>query len=126
MHFRLSAILIALLLLSLSPTVRAQGSEAPAMECSAGPLVRMFGGTPWNVYSCADGVSVVVVTTEENPAAPFYFFVFKRDETYVVYGEGTGAKSITDLAYNELIKLGASEVASLISAAKRIPAAANK
>ena len=67
--------------------------------------------------------SIVVVTKEGNPATPFYFFISQRDGKYVVYGEGTGAKSITDLAYNELTKLGSQEVASLISAAKRVSSA---
>jgi hypothetical protein len=120
MHLSHSCTLVACLFLPVTVAAQAPAGEAPAMECKAGPLARTFGGTPWNVYACADRTSIVVVTKEGNPATPFYFFIFKRDGKYVVYGEGTGAKSVTDLAYNELTKLGTQEVASLISAAQRV------
>ena len=126
MHLSLASALLASVLVAVPYCAQAQGKDAPAMECNLGPLTRTFGGTPWLVYSCSDGTSIVVVTKEENPAAPFYFFVFKREGKYVVFGEGTGAKSITDLAYNELIKLKAEDIRSLIAASKRIPPALGK
>ena len=121
MHFSLPSALIASILAAVTCSAQAQGKDAPALECNVGPLTRTFGGTPWLVYSCADSASIVVVTKEGNPAMPFYFFISKREGRYVVVGEGTGAKSITDLAYNELVKLRAGDIASLISASRSVP-----
>jgi hypothetical protein len=42
---------------------------AAPLQCDIGPITKSFGSVPWLVYSCADGKSLVVVSTPGSQAA---------------------------------------------------------
>jgi hypothetical protein len=90
-------------------------AQQQALKCEAGPVVRSYGATDWNVYGCADNRSLVFVTAEESPATPFYFLLSAKDGSYRLTGEGTGNKALTDAAAKELSALGAQEISTLVS-----------
>ena len=114
---RRSALPVFLGLLAVfAPPVSAQ--QAP-LDCSVGPLSKTYGSTPWLVYACSDEKSVVVMSAPGSPAAPFYFILFQKEGRYVVGGEGTGPKNVTDRAYAELVRLSEAEIAGLITAARQ-------
>jgi hypothetical protein len=97
-----------------------QAASRPSMDCSIGPLEATFGGTAWQVYGCSDGASVVIVTAQDNPAAPFYFMIFPQGEALRLYGEGTGRRELTQAAYDELAaRLSPEFAASLHASASR-------
>jgi len=95
----------------------ASWAEPPALNCDQGPAHKVFGGTPWLVYGCNDKRSVVAVTAEGSPAMPFYFMFTYGNDTYRLYGEGTGSKARTDEAYGELSKFTKSEIERLYAEA---------
>lgn len=105
--------------LPLGAFAQQPGAKPPALDCSTGPVSKDYGATPWLVYACSDGKSVVAVTAAGSPASPFYFMLYPKDGKYVVVGEGTGPKLVTDRAYAELARLTEQDVASLITAAKK-------
>ena len=89
------------------------------MKCEIGPVLKTFGGTPWNVYGCADGQSLVVFSAPGSPAMPFYFMFFLKNGRYELVGEGTGRKEATSAAHAELRALTAGEIAALVAEVKR-------
>ena len=106
----------------------ALGSAAPAaaqqqiaaMKCDTGPVQKTYGGTKWNVYSCTDGQSIIIVATPGNPATPF-IFRFAHDSTgYDLTGEGSGERKYTDPAYAELQKFGGPTIHALIEETKAV------
>lgn len=103
----------------LCVSAQAQGTAQVPLDCSAGPLTKSFGAVPWLVYGCSDNKSVVVVSASGSPAAPFYFMLFQKEGRYVVVGEGTGQKAVTDRAHAELVRLTDPEVKALLAAAKQ-------
>jgi len=113
--------LISLLLLAacLCLNARAQGITQAPLDCSAGPLTKSFGAVPWLIYGCSDNKSVVVMSAPGSPAAPFYFMLFQKEGKYVVVGEGTGPKVVTDRAHAELVRLTESEIQALLASAKQ-------
>jgi hypothetical protein len=108
-----------LFLFWLLPVAQQAVAQQPTLDCSVGPLSRTYGSTPWLVYACSDGKSVVALTTSNSPAAPFYFMLYPKDGKYAVVGEGTGPKSLTDRAYADLTRLTEQDIAALVSAAKQ-------
>lgn len=92
--------------------------EAPALLCEVGPLKRGYGGSPWLIYSCSDGQSLVVVADQGNPAAPFYFMLYAEDGSYRLGGEGTRAKAVTDAAFEELKTLTPDAINALVRETK--------
>ena len=107
-----------LLIASLAATGLSQAAEEPSLQCNAGPAHKEFGGAPWLVYACSDGVAVAVVSAPQSPASPFVFFLQPDREGIKVYGEGAGAKSVTELAHAQLVKLSAGELAQLYAEAR--------
>lgn len=97
-------------------------AQQPRLDCSSGPLTRTYGATPWLVYGCSDGKSVVVVTDGASRAAPFYFMFFPKDGKYQLVGEGTGSKPLTDRAHAELVRLTEQDIAQLVSEARKVSA----
>jgi hypothetical protein len=87
--------------------------EQPQLNCNSGPLKRTFGSTPWFVYACDDGHSVVVITAPGNPAMPFYFFFVWNSKGFDLRGEGTGNKKLTDAAFEDLRAFSDVDVAQL-------------
>jgi len=102
-----------ILLLLLIPSA----SYSAPLECNVGPIQKSYGGNTWDVYACSDKKNIVVVSAPGNPAMPFYFTIFIKNGGYVLNGEGTGTKSATKSAYEELSKLTAEEIQSIISQA---------
>ena len=88
--------------------------EPPALQCEVGPLKRTYGGAPWLVYSCSNGQSLVVVSDDGNPAGPFYFMIYAQDGSYQLGGEGSGARAVTDAAFEELKTLTPDAIAALV------------
>ncbi len=93
----------------------------PPLSCEVGPISKTYGGTPWLLYSCADGKTLVIVSDKGSPAMPFYFvFVPGSDGGYGLTGEGTGAKAATDAAFRDLGKLDAGDITGLIAGTQAI------
>ena len=115
---RVAAAFLSVLLIVSNVAV---GETAAAENCALGPLQKTFGGSQWLVYGCDDKKSAVIVTSPTNPAAPFYFFVSRKDGTYHVSGEGLGDKKLTDAAFNELNSLGDTGMAALVAEATKHP-----
>lgn len=112
------ATLIIALLATGTSTVPA--TEQPTLECNIGPVVKQFGGNDWLVYGCADGHSVVVTAGAPNPATPFVFILTPDGGGGIeLHGEGTGAKSATDPAYDSLSKMSDADLAALFNEASQ-------
>jgi len=94
---------------------------AAQLKCETGPVQRTFGSTPWLVYSCDDGYSVVVISAPGNPAMPFYFMFSRDGAGYHLEGEGTGRRESTAAAFEELKRLSASDVEALVAQTRAKP-----
>jgi hypothetical protein len=113
---RLAQILIASLAMGLAGA--SATAQTPQLKCDVGPVTKTYGKTPWLVYSCGDGRSVVFVAGPGNPGAPFYFIMHPDAQGYRLEGEGTGSKTITDAAYADLSTLTERDIAALIEQTK--------
>lgn len=82
-------------------------------------MEKTFGHTKWLLYGCNDAKTAVIVSAEGNPAAPFYFIVFREADNYRLYGEGTGSKTASGAALKELQALSGAALANLVSEANR-------
>ncbi|TZF88338.1 hypothetical protein [Cognatilysobacter lacus] len=117
------SLLSASALAVVAPASGAEERPTP-LNCEAGPAKKTYGGNAWLVYACDDGRSAVVVSDQGNPAIPFYFiFYVKPDGAMRLYGEGTGAKSATQPAFDDLSKLDQAAVAALVAEARAAKAA---
>ena len=106
------ATVLITLLAAGTPAVAAP--EQPALQCNIGPATKQLGGNDWLVYGCEDGRSVVVTAAAPNPATPFVFIVTPDGDGGIeLHGEGTGAKSATQPAYESLSTMSAAELATL-------------
>ena len=112
-HLALISIALWALVLVPHPTA----SDEP-LKCDVGPITKIYGKTQWLVYSCDDNRTVVIVSAPGNPASPFYFTFFPRENGYHLGGEGTGRKDATDAAFNELKTLSEQDIAALIEQTK--------
>ena len=119
MRKRISVRFLLLFATCLCLNALAQSTARAPLDCSTGPLTRSFGAVPWLVYGCSDNKSVVVMSAPGSPAAPFYFMLFQKEGKYVVVGEGTGPKQVTDRAYAELVRLTEPEIRVLLASAKQ-------
>ena len=107
------------LLVSSAPAVRA--ADGPqSLQCITGPVQKTYGGTPWLIYSCGDGQSLVIVSAPGSPAAPFYFILRPKAGQYELSSEGTGAKAMTGAALAEIRKLSPADIAGLIRETRQI------
>src|SRR5688572_17325381 len=86
------------------------------LSCHVGPIQLELGGAPWQVSSCDDGRSLVFAAMKDNPAMPFFFFIFRDDETSHITGEGTGSKEHSAAAFAELEKMSATRLDELVQA----------
>jgi hypothetical protein len=91
---------------------------AKPTECHIGSVIQIYGGSPWDVYSCGDETSLLFVARTNTPAAPFYFVIYLKDGKYQYDGKGTGSKKATDAAYLDLIRLSPADVATLVAETK--------
>jgi hypothetical protein len=92
----------------------------PSLICNAGPVKKDFGGTPWLVYGCDDQNTLVVVSAPGSAAAPFYFTLSKKGESYGVRGEGTGSHVASDAAHKELLSLPPNSIAELLMQTQKL------
>ncbi len=96
-----------------------EADRPPPLNCQAGPLSKTYGQTQWLVYACDDKRSVVVASDKGNPALPFYFIIYVKENGDIrLYGEGTGKKSATQPAFDDLQKLSAKDIAALVEQAQ--------
>jgi len=109
--------MIAILLAAALAAPAAADAEPGHLECNVGSTVERIGGHDWIVHGCADGKSVVVVAGAPNPASPFYFFLMPDGEGIILHGEGEGAKSATEPAYQQLREMSAQDLARLFQKA---------
>jgi hypothetical protein len=111
----------AILAFALTSIVGVAAGEQPSqtpMKCETGPASRQFGGSAWIVYSCDDQHSMVVISSESNPASPFYFVLKAQDGKYDIHGEGNGSQEASDAAAKELSQLSSTALADLLAATK--------
>jgi hypothetical protein len=94
-------------------------SKPDSLNCMSGPVEQTYSRSKWMIYSCDDGVSLVVVASS-GPAMPFVFFVTVKDGDVVIHGEGTGDKAETDITYEALKSLKPTQVADLIAKTKAV------
>jgi hypothetical protein len=101
-----------------APATSEQPSK-PKLSCTSGPLKKTYGGSEWLLYACDDSRSLLVITQQENPAAPFLFVFYVTPEGGMrLDGEGTGDRHASDLAYAELKLLSTSDVSALVGQAQ--------
>ena len=93
----------------------------PQLQCDIGPINKTYGKSEWLVYSCSDGLGVVLVSAPGSPAFPFIFSFMAKDSKYQLNGQGTGRKESTAAAYNELKELREPELKALIEQTKNVP-----
>lgn len=94
---------------------------ADSMQCRIGPVHKVFGSETWIVYACSDDESIVAVTSADNPANPFMFFIGRlKDGSFGVAGEGNGDKATSKAAFDDLAKLQKSDIDKIIIEAKEI------
>jgi hypothetical protein len=95
----------------------------PDLKCEVGPLHKNYGQTAWLVYACNDSRSVVIVSDKGNPALPFYFMLYVNpDGDMQLHGEGTGKKTATQAAFDEIKLLTQTDVAGLVEQAQAVQA----
>ena len=105
--------------IALLGTSTATGQGPSQLKCNIGPVTKTYGGSKWLVYSCDDNRSLIIVSAPGNPATPFYFTVRPGANGFDIHGEGTGDKKFTAAASKELTALKESDIAGLISAARK-------
>ena len=109
---------IILALMFAQVATQSELQQKPSLQCDRGPLRKSYGGSPWVVYGCSDSMTLVVVADAGNPASPFYFVIYPKDGKYDMYGEGTGSKSASDAAFEDLKKLSPSNIVALLHETK--------
>jgi hypothetical protein len=120
MRFLTFAALCVMANVSCASTTQ-EADRPPALNCEIGPLHMTYGQTAWLVYACDDSRSIVVVSDTGNPAMPFYFILYvKPDGSMKLYGEGTGKKSATQPAFDDLKKLTVADISGLVDQANSI------
>src|SRR5688572_28126134 len=94
------------------PTPAGTGEQ---MACDVGPVLKSYGASQWQVYSCVDARSIVVLANEGSRAHPFYFMLTPEEQGVKLYGEGSGASEATRAAYKDLEQLSPQDVAALVA-----------
>jgi hypothetical protein len=107
--------LLLLVAASLLPISAQAASAAPKLKCVTGPVAKQYGKTPWLVYGCEDGKSVLIVSAPANKTVRFHFTFVADEDGYALHGEGQGDKKVTDAAYQDLNSLSESDIAALVS-----------
>jgi hypothetical protein len=104
---------------SLFPLAAQSSTAAPKMKCTVGPVAKQYGKTPWLVYSCDDGKSVLIVSAPANKAVRFRFTFVPDEDGYALHGEGQGDKRVTDAAYQDLNALVEADIAALVTETRK-------
>jgi hypothetical protein len=90
------------------------------LACNVGPVHMTFGDTPWLVYSCEDGKSLVVVSKAGSIAAPFYFVLAWRDGKYTISGEGNGSEAASTAAGRDLEAMSTADIETLVTETRAV------
>jgi len=106
--------LTGLLILLAHGFASGQDGQAPSQKCSIGPQEKSFGKTKWLLYGCTGATAAALVPAKGNPAAPFFFLVFRDGASYKIYGEGLGDKNATGAAMEDLKSLPGEALAQLV------------
>ncbi|AXQ29742.1 hypothetical protein D0B54_14135 [Solimonas sp. K1W22B-7] len=106
-----------LIVASLTSMSCAFPAAAEDVACNRGPLRKTYGSTPWLVYGCTDGQTLVIVSAPGSPAMPFVFSFAKEKGQYHLRGEGTGSRDASQAAFDELQVFSEKEIAELIKQA---------
>ena len=93
-------------------------ADSNDQDCKIGPISKTYGGSPWLVYGCNDGHSVIVITAPGSPASPFLFAFHWEADGYHLSGVGTGNKKLTDAAFADLKVLSGADIEALFAAAR--------
>ena len=88
------------------------------LQCTMGPVQRVFGRTTWLIYSCDDDRSIIVVSAPGNPANPFIFSMVASGNTRVLQGEGTGNSEASQAAFEDLRRLTEPDIMLLVAQTK--------
>ena len=110
--------LCTMMLAAVPAIAQEQDPNAPPLKCDMGGVPKIYGGTPWLVYGCADNRTVVVVSAPGNPAMPYVFMFSRRGTRYELSGEGTGRKDTTTAALIDLKLMSDREIADLLKETK--------
>jgi len=78
-----------------------------------GGVEKTYGGSPWFIYSCRDGKSVIIVSAPRSPAEPYVFSYIWRNGRYHLDGRGMENKPLIDAAHAEIRDLSEQEIAAL-------------
>lgn len=114
--------LVLCLTASLYPVATHAATATPKMKCTTGPVAKQYGKTPWLVYSCDDGKSVLIVSAPANKTVRFHFTFVADEDGYALHGEGQGDRHVTDAAYQELNALEEADIAALVSETRKASA----
>jgi len=113
----------AILMLAVAPATYAAGQALPALNCTAGPAKRTYGGTPWLVYACSDQHSVVFIAAEGSKPAPAVFMMnWAGGTNYQLHGEGRGDKKAIDAATRQMKALVDKDIVQLRTEASKAAA----
>lgn len=111
--------LLLLAAASLLPVSALASSAAPKLKCVTGPVAKQYGKSPWLVYGCEDGKSVLIVSAPANKTVRFRFTFIADEDGYALHGEGQGDKKVTDAAYQDLNSMSESDIAALVSETRK-------
>lgn len=118
---RLFALTMAMLMSHSIGAAAPDPKPQPQLTCDIGPINKTYGKTEWLVYSCSDGLGVVLVSAPGSPAFPFVFSFMSKENRYDLIGQGTGRKEATAAAYKELRELREPEIKALLDQTKDVP-----
>ena len=96
------------------------GAQTAPMDCTAGPIIKSFGGSQWLVSSCADDRTVVLRAVKDNPAFPCLIMIAPSPEGYNIDGRGRGDRQATEAAMTELAELSVTDVHALIAETRQL------
>lgn len=121
MNIGLRIILLSGMLLARSVVAGEEPTEE-STACDIGPVLKVYGGNEWNIYSCSVPDQLVVVSAPGNPAMPFYFVIYLKDGERRLSGEGNGSKEASAAACEELKTIADSEeeIAALIAETRKV------
>jgi len=95
-----------------------QDGQPPSQQCAIGPQEKMFGQTKWLLYGCDGATAAALVPAKGNPAAPFFFLIFRDGTGFKIYGEGIGDKNASGAAMSDLKSLPGEALAQIVTDAQ--------
>jgi hypothetical protein len=96
------------------------GAQSAPMDCTVGPVIKIFGGSKWVVNSCSDGRTVILMAVNESPAFPCFIEIAPSTEGYNINGRGKGDRQATNAAMDELGALTVADIHAMIAETKQL------